>query len=71
MHLQVCGGEEKGSNTCACSLVSPCWTGVWQGGVRRWVHAHDVRLNSPSKSGPKPRRSVTSFCRLVLLRVHV
>jgi hypothetical protein len=23
MHLQVCGGEEKGENTRACSLTSP------------------------------------------------
>jgi hypothetical protein len=23
MHLQVCGGEEKGENTCARSLASP------------------------------------------------
>jgi hypothetical protein len=27
MHLQVCGGEEKGRNTHARSLTSPRWAG--------------------------------------------
>jgi hypothetical protein len=58
MYLQVCEGEEKEGNTRA--LASP-------GGAR----AHDVRVNSPSKSGPKPRKPTVSFCRLFLLRVCV
>jgi hypothetical protein len=29
---------------------------VWQ-----WVRVHDVRVNYPSKFGPKPRRPDTSF----------
>jgi hypothetical protein len=39
----------------------------WHDEVRRWVWAYDVHMNSPSKSGPKTRRSAASFCRLVLL----
>jgi hypothetical protein len=67
MHLQVCGGEEKGKNTRVCSLASSGRTGrgvVWRGEARRGARAHDVRVNSPPKSDPKPRRPVTSFCRL-------
>jgi hypothetical protein len=56
MHLQVCGGEETGGNTHA--LAS-------SGRAERWAWAHDVRVNIRPKSGPKPRRSATSFCRLV------
>jgi hypothetical protein len=37
---------------------------AWRGEVRRWVQAHDVRVNSPLKSGPKPRRAAAFFCRL-------
>jgi hypothetical protein len=33
----------------------------------RGARAHDVRMNNPPKSGPKPRRPAISFCRLVLL----
>jgi hypothetical protein len=40
-----------------------------RGVARRW--AHDVRVNSPSKSGPKPRKPATFFYRLFLLRVRV
>jgi hypothetical protein len=39
------------------------------GGAGRWARAHDVCVNSPSKSGPKPRRPAASFCHLFLLRV--
>jgi hypothetical protein len=64
MHLQVCGGGEKGGNTRARSLASPRWAG---GGVGRWARAHDVCVNSPLKFGSKPRMPTTSFCRLFLL----
>jgi hypothetical protein len=30
------------------------------------AQAHDMRVNDPLKSCPKPRRSVTSFCCLFL-----
>jgi hypothetical protein len=71
MHLQVYGGEEKGGNTRARSLASLGRGVAWRGKARRWARAHDVRVNSPSKSGSKPRRSAASFCRLFLLRVCV
>jgi hypothetical protein len=67
MHLQVCGGEEKGRNTHARSLASPCLARpavAWRGEVRRWARAHDMHVNSLSKSGPKPRRPAAYFCRL-------
>jgi hypothetical protein len=38
---------------------------VWQ-----WARVHDVRVNYPSKFGPKPRRPDTSFYRLFLLRAR-
>jgi hypothetical protein len=62
MHLQEYKAEEKGrkhahTSTLAC-LASP-------GVERQW--AHDVCVNGPAKSGPKRRRSMTSFCRLFLL----
>jgi hypothetical protein len=50
-----------------CALARRAGHGV----VRRWARAHDVRVNSPSKSGSKLRRLVASFYRLFLLRVHV
>jgi hypothetical protein len=57
VHLQMCEGEEKGGNTCALThLASPRLAGpggAWRGVVAR---AHDVRVNSPPKSGPKPHR---------------
>jgi hypothetical protein len=31
-----------------------------RGVARRWARAHDVRMNSPLKSGPKPRRPAAS-----------
>jgi hypothetical protein len=74
MHLQVCGGEGKGGNTRACALArlaSPGRDMAWRGEARRWARAHDVRVNSPSKSGPKPHRPAASFCHLFLLRVRV
>jgi hypothetical protein len=57
MYLQVCGGEEKGGNTCA-RLASP-----GRGMGRRWGRArvHDVHMNSPPKYGPKLPRSAASF----------
>jgi hypothetical protein len=58
MNLQVCGGDEKEKNIHALASSD---------GARRWARAHDVRVNSPPKFGPKPRRPVTSFCRLFLL----
>jgi hypothetical protein len=45
--------------------------GVACGMARRWAQVHDVCMNSPPKSGPKPHRPAASFCRLFLLRVHV
>jgi hypothetical protein len=67
MHMQVCGEKEKGGNTHARSLASPHLAMprlARRGEVRRWVQAHDVRVNSPLKSGPKPRRAAALFCRL-------
>jgi hypothetical protein len=77
MHLQVYRGEEKGANTRVRALarlaslgrVGP--SGVGWGMARRWAQAHDVCVNSPPKSGPKPHRPATSFCHLFLLRVCV
>jgi hypothetical protein len=40
---------------------------AWRGEARRWAQAHDVCVNSPPKSGPKPRRPTASFCYLFLL----
>jgi hypothetical protein len=66
MHLQVCDGEEKERETHAHArsshLTRP--SGAWQGEVRRWARAHDVHVNSPSKSDAKPHRSTTSFYHL-------
>jgi hypothetical protein len=42
------------------------WCGVARQG-EAMARAHDVHMNSPMKSGPKPHRSVTSFCHLVFL----
>jgi hypothetical protein len=47
MYLQVCGVEEKGENTCALAHLATPWWG--------WARTHDVGMNSPSKSGPKPQ----------------
>jgi hypothetical protein len=33
----------------------------------RWARAHNVHVNSPSKSDTKPHRSVAFFCHLFLL----
>jgi hypothetical protein len=63
MHLQVCGGDEKGKNTRALARLA----GAWRGEAMGWALAHDVRVNSPPKSGPKPSRLAASFCRLFLL----
>jgi hypothetical protein len=73
MHLQVCGGEEKGENTrvralarlASLSRVGP--GGVGWGMARLWARAHDMRVNSPPKSGRKPHRPAASFCHLFLL----
>jgi hypothetical protein len=61
MHLQVCGREEKGGNTRARSLARLASSGRAGPGAAR---AHDVRVNSLLKSGPKPHRPASSFCRL-------
>jgi hypothetical protein len=71
-----------GCSLCTCKCVeerrkgethvhrpSPHLTGRGEG--RRLSRAHDVRMNSPLKSGPKPHRSMDSFCNLFLLRDHV
>jgi hypothetical protein len=62
MHLQECGGDEKGKNTRVSSLASS--GRERRGEAMGWVRAraHDVRVNSQLKSGPKPRSSTTSFC---------
>ncbi len=57
--------EEREKHTRASPRLVGC------GEMRRWVQAHDVCMNSPPKSGPKPHRSTTSFCHLFLLRVRV
>jgi hypothetical protein len=75
MHLQVCGGEEKERNIRTCSLALPPqagpggagWGVVWHGDVRRWAWVHDMLMNGPSKSDPKPRRPAACFYRLFLL----
>jgi hypothetical protein len=73
MHLQVCGGEKKGENTHAHVLARLTGQGMvgYRGGAMRWTRAHNVRVNSPLKSDPKPRRPTASFCLLFLLRVRV
>jgi hypothetical protein len=60
--------EEKGKHTRARSSRR---AGPWRGEARRWARAHDVRVNSPLKSDPKPHRPTSSFYHLFLLRVHV
>jgi hypothetical protein len=50
----VCEVEEKESNTCALALPGV----AWRGGESR---VHDVCVNSPLKSGPKPHRSRSPF----------
>jgi hypothetical protein len=50
---------ERGKHT--RSLASPGRAG--RGEVRRWERAHDMRMNSPPKSSPKPRRSIAVFIR--------
>jgi hypothetical protein len=67
MHLQVCEGEEKKENTHVLTHLTAPGHGV----ARRWAWAHNVRVNSPLKSGPKPYRPTTSFYHLFLLRVHI
>jgi hypothetical protein len=64
---------ERGKHTRAFArLASPGRAGAGCGdGAWRWARAHDVRVNSPPKSGPKPHRPATFFCHLFLLRVHV
>jgi hypothetical protein len=67
MHLQVCEGGER--EKCTRSLASPRQAGrswSWRGEARRGEWIHDVHMNSPPKSNPKPRRS-TAACRLFLL----
>jgi hypothetical protein len=64
MHLQVCGGEKKEKTH--ARTRSPRQGVAWRGVARRWARAHDVRMNSPLKSGSKPRRPATSFYRLFL-----
>jgi hypothetical protein len=58
-------------HACSPHLARPsgAWRGV--GEARRWVWVHDVHVNSPLKSSPKPHRSATSFCRLFFYRVCV
>jgi hypothetical protein len=58
MHLQECGGKEKMRNTCALAR--------WAGPGVAWRGEHNVHVNGPLKSGSKPHRSTTSFCRLFL-----
>jgi hypothetical protein len=60
MHLQMCGGEEKGRNTRARSLASQGQGGAWRSEVRRGAWVHDVHVNSPSKSSPKPHRPASN-----------
>jgi hypothetical protein len=43
-------------------LASSHWAG--HGVARRWARAHDVHVNSLTKSGPKPRRTMAFFCHL-------
>jgi hypothetical protein len=62
-------GEREKHTRVLARIASP--GGVRRGVVRRWAQAHDLHVNSPLKSVPKHRRSAASFCRLVLLRVHV
>jgi hypothetical protein len=53
-----------------CSFASSHRAGqgrAWRGLARRWARAHDVHVNSPSKSSPKPRMPAASFCHLFLL----
>jgi hypothetical protein len=60
------GERGKHTRVLAC-LASPHRDGPgWarRGVVRRWARAHDVRVNSPPKSGPKPHRPAASFCHL-------
>jgi hypothetical protein len=45
----VCVGDEKEKNACSPRRVG------------RWARAHDVCVNSLSKSGPKPRKSTVFF----------
>jgi hypothetical protein len=72
MHLQVCRGEERGeTHTRARSPHIASLGQAGRGEVRRWARAHDVHVNNPPKSGPKPRRSAASFYRLILLRIRV
>jgi hypothetical protein len=61
---------ERGKHTRTLS----CLTGrgrAWRGEAMQWVRAHDVRVNSPPKSGLKPHRPATFFCHLFLLRARV
>jgi hypothetical protein len=62
MHLQVCGEEKKGRNTCARTSL----TG--QDMVKG--AKHDMRVNDSPKSGPDSCRHMTSFCSLFLLHVQ-
>jgi hypothetical protein len=37
------------------------------GVARQWARAHDVRVNGPPKSSPKPRRPTASFYHLFFI----
>jgi hypothetical protein len=65
MHLQKCEEEKKERNTRARSLALSGQAG--RGEARRWAWVHDMCMNCPPKSRPKPRRSMTYFCCLFLL----
>jgi hypothetical protein len=47
------------------ALTGPSEAG--HGGARRWAWVHNVCVNSPLKSSPKPHRFATSFYHLFLL----
>jgi hypothetical protein len=57
-----CRGERRNGKTHTHALAHRASPG--HGVARRWVQTHDMRVNSPPKSGPKPRRPTNSFCRL-------
>jgi hypothetical protein len=58
MHLQVYEEEIKGGNMRV--LASPHWA-TGPGTVMWWARAHAMRMNSPMKFGPKPRKPTVSF----------
>jgi hypothetical protein len=53
-------GEREKHTRAPTRLASPGGAGC--GVARRWARAHDVRVYSLPKSGPKPRRPTASFC---------